>query len=264
MAMNSLYECSVAHCRLKPKRHAFNYQVFMFCVDLDELLKLRVFGFSHNRFNLFSIDDCDHVALGHPGGIRGNLIAWLAGQGIDCPDDARIRLVTFPRVLGYGFNPVSFYYIDSKDGQPLAVVAEVVNTFREMKLYVIQSAGADGLWRRRVAKDFYVSPFSDPGMEFDFTLGAPAEKWRVNIDTYDAEGRVLLSSIRGERRELSLARLVWYAFKYPLLSLRIIGLIHWHALLLWLRRVPFLRKSERLEAQNDVMRPHSSLKHKTP
>lgn len=262
--MNSLYECSVAHCRLKPKRHAFNYRVFMFCVDLDELPNLRVSGFSHNRFNLFSIDDRDHVALGHPGGIRGNLVAWLAGQGIDCPDDARIRLLTFPRVLGYGFNPVSFYYIDADDGRPIAVVAEVVNTFREMKLYVIQSTGADGLWHRRVAKDFYVSPFSDPGMEFDFKLGAPAETWRVNIDTYDADERVLLSSIRGEQRELSSARLVWYAFKYPLLSLRIIGLIHWHALLLWVRRVPFLRKSERLEAQNDVMRPHSSLKQKTP
>ncbi|MEY3896892.1 MAG: hypothetical protein RLZZ214_2413 [Verrucomicrobiota bacterium] len=262
--MNSLYECSVAHCRLRPKRHAFDYRVFMFCVDLDELPKLRVSGFSHNRFNLFSIDDRDHVALGHPGGIRGNLIAWLAGQGIACPNDARIRLVTFPRVLGYGFNPVSFFYIDSRDGQPLAVVAEVVNTFREMKLYVIQSAGADGRWHRRVAKDFYVSPFSDPGMQFDFTLGAPAEKWRVNIDTYDGVERVLLSSIRGEQRELSSARLVWYAFKYPLLSLRIIGLIHWHAFLLWVRRVPFLRKSERLEAQQDVMRPHSSLKHKTP
>jgi DUF1365 family protein len=57
---------------------------------------------------------------------------------------------------------------------------------------------------------------------------------------------------------------VWYAFKYPLLSLRIIGLIHWQALLLWIRRVPFFRKTERLEAQNDVMRPHSSLKQKLP
>lgn len=262
--MNSLYECSVAHCRLKPQRHTFNYRVFMFSVNLEELPALRFFGFSHNRFNLFSIDDRDHIDLGHSGGIRANLIAWLAGQGIVCPDDAKIKLVTFPRVLGYGFNPVSFYYIDSKDGIPLAIVAEVVNTFREMKLYSIQATDAEGLWHRRVAKDFYVSPFSDPGMAFDFRLGAPAEKWRVNIDTYDHDERVLLSSIRGEQRELSSLRLLWYAFKYPLLSLRIILLIHWHALILWVRRVPFLRKTERLESQKDVMRPHSSLKHKNP
>ena len=83
--MNSLYECSVAHCRLKPKRHAFDYRVFMFSVDLDELPGLRLFGFSHNRFNLFSIDDHDHIDLGQPGGIRGNLIAWLVGRELLVP-----------------------------------------------------------------------------------------------------------------------------------------------------------------------------------
>lgn len=260
MAMNSLYECSVAHCRLKPKRHAFNYQVFMFCVDLDELpvLGRRLRGFSHNRFNLFSINDQDHIDLGHSG-IRANLTAWLAGQGIACPKDAQIRLVTFPRVFGYGFNPVSFYYIDSKAGEPLIAVAEVVNTFREMKLYAMGNVGADGLWHRRITKNFYVSPFSDPGMEFDFKLGIPGEKWRVNIDDYDAGERILLSAVRGDQRELTSARLIWYAFKYPMLSLKIVGLIHWHAFLLWIKRVPYFRKSARREAQLDVMRPHSSL-----
>lgn len=261
MAVNFLYECAVAHARLKPKRHAFNYRVFMFSVDLSAL-PTGLPGFSHNRFNLFSIDDKDHVDLGKPGGIRGNLLAWLATQGMSCPDDARIRLVTFPRVLGYGFNPVSFYYIHSAAGAPLAAVAEVVNTFREMKLFLISDRQAGGLWHRRVIKNFYVSPFSDPGMEFDFKLGLPEEQWRVNIDTHDADERVLLSAVRGERRPLTAPRLFWYAIKYPLLSLRIIGLIHWHALLLWIRKVPFFRKSERREAQLDVMRPHASLKEK--
>lgn len=266
MAMNSLYECSVSHCRLKPKRHAFDYRVFMLCVDLDDLKQLgrRTFGLSHNRFNLFSIDDADHVGLGLPGGIRVNLLAWLEMQGFSCPHDARIHLVTFPRVLGYGFNPVSFYFIHTNEGVPVAAVAEVVNTFREMKLYAIDSSDSEGLWQRRVAKDFYVSPFSDPGMEFDFKLGEPAEKWRVNIDIYQGSDRILLSAIRGKRREMTSARLVWYAFKYPMLSVKIITLIHWHALLLWLRRLPYFRKSERLEAQRDVMRPHASMKTKTP
>lgn len=263
--MNSLYECSVMHCRLKPKRHALDYQVFMFCVDLDDLpvLDQRLCGFSHNRFNLFSIDDRDHVDLGHPG-IRANLTAWLTGQGIACPDDAKIRLVTFPRVLGYGFNPVSFYYIDSKSGDPLIAVAEVVNTFREMKLYAMESVGADGLWHRRIAKNFYVSPFSDPGDEFDFKLGLPGGSWRVNIDNFSHDERMLVSSVRGEQRDLTSARLWWYAFKYPLLSLKIIGLIHWHAFLLWLNRVPFFRKTARREVQLDVMRPHSSLNKNQP
>ncbi|MEO5913617.1 MAG: DUF1365 domain-containing protein [Luteolibacter sp.] len=264
--MNALYECTIVHCRLKPKRNPFTYRVFMFSVDIDDLPTLgkRTFGFSHNRFNLFSIDDKDHVDLGKSGGIRGNLNSWLEGQGISCPNDAKIRLLTFPRVLGYGFNPVSFYYVESNSGEPIAAVAEVVNTFREMKLYAMESIGADDLWQQRVAKDFYVSPFSDPGDEFDFKLGIPGETWRVNIDDYSAGERVLLSSVRGERRELTSLRLLGYAFKYPLLSLKIIGLIHWHALLLWIRKVPFFRKSERREAQLDVMRPHSSLKKNLP
>ena len=265
MAVNFLYECRVAHCRLKPKRHSFNYRVFMFCVDLDELplLEKKFFGFSHNRFNLYSIDDRDHVDLGNTNGIRANLMEWLSLQDIACPADARVQLVTFPRVLGYGFNPVSFYYVTAKSGEPIVVVAEVVNTFREMKLYAIKTFDANGLGHRRVAKNFYVSPFSDPALEFDFRLGPLGEKWRVNIDDYAVDERTLLSSVRGERRKLTSSRLVWYAFKYPLLSLRIIGLIHWHALLLWIRRVPFFRKSERLDVQLDVMRPHSSLNQKS-
>ena len=264
--MNALYECTVVHCRLKPKRSPFSYRVFMFSVDIDELphLAKKFFGFSHNRFNLFSIDDKDHINTGQAGGIRGNLMAWLAGQGIACPTDARVRLLTFPKVLGYGFNPVSFYYVESNSGEPVTAVAEVVNTFREMKLYAVDSMLPEKSWHRRMAKNFYVSPFSNPGDEFDFKLGLPAESWRVNIDDYDGAEKVLLSSVRGERRELTSARLVWYAFKYPLLSLKIIALIHWHAFLLWIRKVPFFRKTERIDAQLEVMRPHSSLKKELP
>ncbi len=264
--MNALYECSVMHCRIKPKRHAFDYQVFMFSVDVDKISATakRIPWLGHNCFNLFSIYDADHVDLGEPGGIRANLTKWLKQQGIDCPEDTRIRLLTFPRVFGYGFNPVSFYYIESTDGSPLLAVAEVVNTFREMKLFALDHRGADGIWHRRVAKNFYVSPFSDPGMEFDFRLGIPGENWRVNIDDYDSSGCTLLSAIRGDRRDLSAGRLLWYAFKYPMLSLKIIALIHWHAFLLWLKKVPYFKKSQRPEAQLDVMRPHPTLKEKQP
>ena len=262
--MNFLYECTVSHCRLKPKRHAFDYRVFMLSVDLDALPMLSVAGFSHNRFNLFSINDRDHVELGKVGGIKANLLHWLKGRGRSCQDDCKVRLVTFPQVLGYGFNPVSFYYVSDASGELLCVVAEVVNTFREMKLYLIDRPLENQKWHLRVSKDFYVSPFSDPGAQFDFTLGLPGESWQVNIDTYTDGERTLMSSMHGQRRELNSLRLVGYAFKYPLLSLRIIGLIHWHALLLWIRRVPFFRKSERTEAQNDVLRPHRSLKRNLP
>ncbi len=260
--MNSLYECVVSHRRIKPKKHAFNYNVFMLSVDLDQMPKTAFLG--HNRFNLFSIFDHDHIDLGEPGGIRPNLVKWLQSQAIICPPDARIRLITFPRVLGYGFNPVSFYYIETSSGEPLAAVAEVVNTFREMKLFAIPARDTRGVWNLRIAKDFYVSPFSDPALQFDFRLGSPDEAWKVHIDDYDADQCMLVSAIRGRRKPLTASRLLWYAFKYPAMSLKIIAMIHWHAFLLWLKKVPFIRKTERLEVQRDVLRPHASLKKNQP
>lgn len=263
MVTNFLYECSMMHKRFVPPRPPFNYRIFMFAVDIDDLPELgrKIFGFSHNRFNLFSIDDRDHVG---GDGIRRGLTDWLRGRGVGCPPDARIRLIAFPRVLGYGFNPVSFYYIETRAGEQIATVAEVTNTYREMKLYLLRDCDANGRWRLRVAKDFYVSPFSDPGAEFDFTLGPAGEKWLVKIDTHEAGKKTLASAIHGEMRELTSRRMLWFALKYPLLSLKIIGLIHWQALLLWLGRVPFFRKTDRLEAQSDVLRPHSSITKNNP
>jgi DUF1365 family protein len=249
-----IYECNVMHCRLQPRQRAFNYRVFMLSLDLDDLPK--VAWLSYNRFNLFSLDDKDHIALGESGGIRGNLIAWLRLRNVEIPEDARIRLVTFPRVLGYAFNPVSFYYVTTADGAPLLSVAEVGNTFREMKLFVVDGEDKEGEWHCRVAKNFYVSPFSDPGDVFDFRLGLPGETLSVHIDDLKDGEKILLSSVRGEAREISALRLFWYAFKYPLLSLKIIGLIHWHALILWLKKVPYFKKSDRSEVQTDVLKPY--------
>ena len=136
--MVMIYECQVMHRRLKPKQKRFDYRIFMLSLDLEKLPKVSWLGY--NRFHLFSLNDADHINMGQPGGIRVNLLAWLSRQEIDVPEDVTVRLVTFPRVLGYGFNPVSFYYI-SKDGKPLFAVAEVVNTYREMKLYLIDQGG---------------------------------------------------------------------------------------------------------------------------
>lgn len=261
-----IYECGVMHRRLQPLQKSFSYQVFMLDVDLGALPEIirRIPWLSHNRWNLFSIHDQDHIHLGPVQGIRENLTHFLEQQGHPIPPDTRIRLITFPRVLGYGFNPVSFYYLSKADGTPLFAVAEVVNTFREMKLYVIDEKAPDGGWKRRMPKDFYVSPFSDPGDSFDFRLGLPAEKWRVKIDDFKGDEKILVSAVNGQARPLTAMRLLGYSFKYPLLSLKIIGLIYWHALLLWSRKVPWTRKAARRDAQRNVLRPHKSLSDSPP
>lgn len=261
-----LYECSVMHHRLKPKEHHFNYRIFMFYLDLAELDEVarRIGPFSRNRWNLYGFYDNDHLPV--PGrDLMERIVNHLAGLGIQLGGGG-VMLLTMPRVLGYIFNPVSFYFCFDATGAPICALAEVGNTFREMKPYLLgsESMTADGLFRRVVPKHFYVSPFSGLDLQFDFKLRPPGERLDIHVDDRDDDERVLLSALTGNRADLTNARLAWFTLKYPLLTLRVIGLIHWHALLLWLKKVPFHRKTAQPELQRDVYHPHPSISGKTP
>lgn len=240
-----LYECNMSHTRVSPKKHAFSYKVFMFAIDLDHFPKLPLL--SKNRFNLFSIDDRDHIHTVPDKTTRQNLTDFLSEHGTSIPDDAKITLLTFPRILGYSFNPVSFYYIHSQRGTPLTAVAEVTNTYREMKLYPLGTPDAQGKFDITMPKEFYVSPFSDPNDTFHFRLHQPANTWTVFIDNITSGKPTLLSQIRSTRLPLTTSRLAWFALKYPLLSLTIIFRIHLHALLLFLKKIPHFPKSSPIQ-----------------
>ncbi len=267
--MNScIYECNVMHHRLEPKEHQFSYRIFMFALDLDEVevLSKRLPFFSLNRWNLYTFRDRDHLTL--PGGetksVKENLITYLAGNGIQFPESGRIMLVTLPRVLGYIFNPVSFYFCSNAAGAPICAVVEVGNTFREMKPYLLREPSGEDVFRLITPKHFYVSPFSALDLAFDFKLRIPGEKLDIHIDDRDGERRVLLSALTGHRVPLTTARLLWFTLKYPLITLKVIFFIHWHAFRLWLKRLPFFRKAANPELQRDVLRPHSSIATKKP
>jgi DUF1365 family protein len=264
--MNScLYECDVMHHRLSPKQHSFRYRIFMFAFDLDELdiIAARVPLFSRNRWNLYEFRDRDHLPFGKAT-VKENLTEFLALNGICLPTGGRITLVTLPRVLGYIFNPVSFYFCHDADGAPLCAVVQVGNTFREMKPYLLREPTGENFFRLITPKHFYVSPFSALDLAFDFKLRVPGEMLDIHIDDRDGDRRVLLSALTGKRAPLTAAKLAWFTLKYPLITLKVIGLIHWHALLLWLKRLPWHRKTAEIDLQRDVMNPHSSLAGKTP
>ncbi len=314
---SSLYECSVLHHRFAPKVHRFVYRIFLFAFDLDELPELhrRLPLFSLNRPNLFSFRESDffptaeplhhpsapnpicNVLRYKPASLKERVVAHLATHGVDLAG-GRVVLVTLPRIFGYLFNPVSFYFCYDRAGACVASLAEVTNTFKEMKPYFLgpecrsekpenrsqipndgnRSAAtptptsdfrplASGLrppasstaFRRRTPKHFYVSPFSDVDVAFDFTLRTPGERLSIQIDDYVGPERTLTSTLAGPRRALTSARLAWFTLKYPLLTLRIIALIHWHAARLWLRRLPWFAKSARPSDQRDLYRPHTSI-----
>lgn len=263
--MNSgLYECGVMHHRLEPKEHHFRYRIFMFALDLDEIDELarRIPIFSRNRANLYEFRDSDHLPLGRAT-VRENLEEYLAGQDVRLPPGGRVLLITLPRVFGYIFNPVSFYFCLDAAGAPFCAVVQVGNTFGEMKPYLIREVSEGGIFRLVTSKHFYVSPFSALDLAFDFKLRVPGDTLEIHIDDRAGDRRVLLSALTGRRAPLTTGTLAWFTLKYPLITLKVIGLIHWHALLLWLKRLPWHRKDAAVDLQQGVMRPHASLTGKT-
>lgn len=257
--MNScLYECTVFHRRFAPKAHEFRYRLFYVLIDLEELpllrRSLRLLGI--NRPGLYSFRESDHISHGATT-TRENVTRYLRDQGLTT-QVGRILLLTLPRMLGYIFNPISIYYCFDEAGAPLASIAEVGNTFGEWKPYLVPLAG-DGSFHRRVVKHYYVSPFSDLDLEFDFRFHLPEETLRVFIDDYRGEQRELLSTLTGKRVALTDGTLLWFSLKYPLLTLRVILGIHWQALLLWLKGLQARRKEAEPELQRGIHRPHKSL-----
>ncbi|OCX54162.1 hypothetical protein BEL04_07805 [Mucilaginibacter sp. PPCGB 2223] len=267
MQLNScLYRAKVMHKRLAPKVHSFHYEVFMFYLDLDELdvLHKRMKLMSRNRFNLFNFRDRDHLQLpaGNPDAsknIRQHITDYLKIQGIDI-GSGRIMLLTNLCTLGYQFNPVSFYFCYNEASEPVSSVVEVCNTFREMKPYFLGAETKNGdSFKLNTGKYFYVSPFIDMDTSFDFDLDIPGEKLRIRIDDHDQAGnRFFISTLSGTKVMLTDARLLQYFISFPLITLKVMGMIHWQAFRLWLKKMPFHKKNEQMDLQREVYRPYQS------
>ncbi|MBW4890656.1 DUF1365 domain-containing protein [Mucilaginibacter sp. HMF5004] len=263
--MNScLYKAKVMHHRLAPKVHSFHYEVFMFYLDLDELdmlhNKLKLMG--RNRFNLFNFRDSDHLQLPRERPdtsktIREHIVTYLETQDVNI-GEGRIMVLTNLATLGYQFNPVSFYFCYNEEEQLACSIVEVSNTFHEMKPYFLSLDTLSGnTFKLNTAKYFYVSPFIDMDTNFDFDLQVPGEKLQLKIDDYDKEGnRFFISTLSGVRKPLTDANLLLYFISFPLITIKVITLIHWQAFKLWLKKLPYHKKTDQVELQQDVFKPY--------
>jgi hypothetical protein len=251
------------HHRFAPREHRFHYDIFLVCLDLDELGRLPLRLLRHNRRGLYSLRDDDH--LGDPGRpLRENLEAFLQREGVT-ERPARVRLLTLPRFLGHVFNPVSFYFCERADGSPLCAVAEVGNTFGERKPYLVrQPLERHPGFEARVPKHFYVSPFLALDDQFHFHLPFPGERLALQVDNHAGGARQLHTTLTGWRRELTDGALLRETLRVPFVTLRVIAGIHWEAFRLWLKRVPWHRKAADPHLQTGVERPHPALRDSKP
>lgn len=238
MGMNSaLYVGTVAHRRHRPKGHLLRYRVFALFIDLDELptLDSRLWLFSIGRFNLFSFFPKDHL-FGKSDHLRKEVEEILRGAGLK-GDGGAIRLLTMPRILGYGFNPLSIFFCYGADGSLHAILYEVHNTFGQRHCYLFPIDGSSEVLDHACSKQFYVSPFLPMDLAYAFRIKPPKDDYMISISVADDDGEILIATQNLTRRILDDRALTRVFLTHPLLTLKVIAGIHYEALLIWLKGI---------------------------
>jgi hypothetical protein len=231
----------VRHRRVSPFAHALEYGVYYAALDLDELDHVdrssRLIG--RNRRNVLELRDADHLDPAATD-LRASFLAHLRDQGED-PTGWSITLVTNLRVLGYVFNPASFYLCRDASGELQVVIVEVHNTHHERHLYTLRRPTDRSDFAASMDKDFYVSPFIEMVGRYTVRVWDEPARLRISINENQDAGLLLHTSLDLTRRPLSDRTVARMLVRHPLITQKTIGLIHWHALRLWRRGAPFLR-----------------------
>jgi DUF1365 family protein len=244
-AASALYVGEVVHQRSRTFDHRLRYRVWMVLVDLDALdglqSRLRLLG--RGRFGLITLRATDHGDRSDRP-LRAQVEGHLAEAGIDIAGGP-IRLLTMPRILGYGFNPISVFFCHTPDGALAALLYEVTNTFHERHSYLVavpspsppgggrapeavEGAGP-ALIRQTVDKQLFVSPFMDRDLTYDFTVRPPGEAVSVVVAVRRGETPILTASFAGQRRPLTDGQLLRAFLTHPLLTWKVTWGIHWEA-----------------------------------
>ena len=246
---SSIYNGAVIHKRFKPKVHFFKYKVFSLLIDLSELniLEKKISFFSHNSFNLISFFDKDH---GERDG--SSLINWVnknLKENNIFFEDIKIKLLCYPRILGYVFNPLSVFYVYDKKDNLISILYEVKNTFGEQHTYIFEVKN-NNILQHSCSKKFHVSPFIEMNCNYFFKILKPGEKISVIIDQYQSNEKLLYASQDGKRVDFTSAELIKSYLKHPLMTFKIISAIHFEAFKLWAKGIKFIKK--KLKIKNNV------------
>ena len=237
-----LYTGSVMHRRFRPRTHRFRYRAFWLLLDLRELDALaRGLRFlSINRFGVFGFHEADH-GDGSGAPLLDQVTRHLTNAGLDLAGGA-IRLFCMPRILGYGFNPLSIYFCHRADGALAAILYEVSNTFGERHSYLIPTGATTPTYHQSCDKVFYVSPFLDMAMHYAFSVRAPDRRVAIAIRASQSNLPVLDACLTAMREPLTDRRLLRVFLSIPFLTMKVTAAIHWEALRLWVKGVRLVRR----------------------
>ncbi len=256
-ASTGIYTGVVVHRRLRPKSHFLRYNVFTLLLDLDRLdaVSRDAELLAINRFGLVSFLERDH-GDGSRTGLRQWVDERLCEAGVSNPSQLSVRVLCYPRILGFVFNPLSVYFCETQDNEVVAILYEVNNTMGERHTYVIPVTGdTTPPLRQSCDKAMYVSPFTPMQGAYSFRVVPPKESVVVGIQQSDAEGPLLNASFTGSWEPLSNRTLRTALIRHPLMTLKVIAGIHVEAFKLWRKGIPFFKHEPQKRGGVSIVAP---------
>ncbi len=241
----------VVHERFRPASHKFTYPLFCLRIPLGKLGEVAQ-QMAVNRGGWVSFQERDHGARD-----GSSTLAWvhsiLVEHGVEAASerDIEVDLHTFPRMFGYVFNPVSFWvcrHLANEGSSVCAVLVEVNNTFGQSHSYLLTPTNGVGIQSGEMleaTKQLHVSPFNEVRGGYRFRFNFDADRWMARIDYYegdDVASPLLHTHISGATQPLTKANLRRATLRFPFQTLAVVARIHFHAFLLFAKRVPFLGK----------------------
>lgn len=242
----------VIHKRFIPKKYNFPFRFFWFHIELDEIeeLERKLWFFSYNKKNVFSLFDKDHWYTPNLS-IAQNVSKYLQEQGF-YKDITSIKLVTSLRVFGYVFNPVSYYFITTNENERYCLI-QICNTFKELKPIFIPNPEKNNKFYIKCKKNFYVSPFTKMNEDMEYHIKDSEKNLSIVIHSFNNKDIEVTTILKSIKLAITNRRLMYYTLRFPFITFQIIFFIHFHALILFLKGLEYKKKTDDQESQQGVI-----------